>query len=110
MREALPRVLELCSGQLGWQMSLVWVPAENGEMHCLAAYAQPGREEQLALLSHETVTVGQGTVGHAWQRRQPVFVPGPEGPAQMQQAEPSSPPVSWSSRCSGTTGWPGWCR
>ena len=91
VREALPRVLELCSGQLGWQMSLVWVPAENGEMHCLAAYAQPGREEQLALLSHETVTVGQGTVGHAWQRRQPVFVPGPEGPVPPWDGEDALP-------------------
>ncbi len=77
VREALPRVLELCCDQLGWQMSLVWVPGEDDrELHCLAAYARPGWEEQLALLSHETVTLGQGTAGRAWRRRQPVFVPG----------------------------------
>jgi PAS domain S-box-containing protein len=78
VREALPRVLELCCDQLGWQMGLVWVPGENDhELHCLAAYARPGREEQLALLSHETVTLGGGAAGRAWRRRQPVFVPGP---------------------------------
>jgi PAS domain S-box-containing protein len=91
MREALPRVLELCSNQLGWQMSLVWVPDENGEMHCLTAYARPGREEQLALLSHETVTPGQGTVGQAWQRRQPVFVPGPADPVPPRDGEDGVP-------------------
>ncbi len=64
----------------------------------------------MALLSHETVSVGQGTVGRAWQGRQPVIVRGPGGPAQMQQAATQLPPVSWSSRCSGTTAWPGWCR
>ncbi len=80
VREALPRVLALCCDQLGWQMSLVWVPGENDhELHCLAAYARPGREQQLALLSHETVTLGVGTAGRAWRRRQPVFVPGPGG-------------------------------
>jgi PAS domain S-box-containing protein len=80
VREALPRVLELCCDQLGWQMGLVWVPEEDDqELHCLAAYARPGREEQLALLSHETVTLGGGTAGRAWRRRQPVFVPGQDG-------------------------------
>jgi PAS domain S-box-containing protein len=84
VREALPRVLELCCAQLGWQMSLVWVPGENDELRCLAAYGRPGREDQLALLSHETVTRGQGTVGRAWRGRQPLFVSGPGGlgPAQ----------------------------
>ena len=91
VREALPRVLELCSEQLGWQMSLVWVPGEKSEMHCLAAYARPGREEQLALLSHETVTLGQGTVGHAWQRRQPVFVPGPGRPVPLRDGADGVP-------------------
>ncbi len=77
VREALPRVLELCCDQLGWQMSLVWVPGEDDhELHCLAAYARPGWEEQLALLSHETVTLGLGTAGRAWRWRQPVFVSG----------------------------------
>ena len=75
--EALPRVLELCCDQLGWQMSLVWVPGEDHrELRCLAAYARPGWEEQLALLSHETVTLGRGATGQAWRRRQPVFVAG----------------------------------
>ena len=90
VREALPRVLELCCDQLGWQMSLVWVPGEDDrELRCLAAYARPGREEQLALLSHETVTLGLGTTGRAWRWRQPVFVSGlgdaeppQEGPPQ----------------------------
>ena len=77
VREALPRVLELCCDQLGWQMSLVWVPGEDDrELRCLAAYARPGREERLALLSHETVTLGLGTAGRAWRWRQPVFVSG----------------------------------
>ncbi len=77
MREALPRVLELCCDQLGWQMSLVWVPGKDDrELHCLAAYARPGWEDQLALLSHETVTLGLGTAGRAWRWRQPVFVSG----------------------------------
>jgi signal transduction histidine kinase len=77
VREALPRVMELCCDQLGWQMSLVWVPGEDDrELHCLAAYARPGWEDQLALLSHETVTLGLGTAGRAWRWRQPVFVSG----------------------------------
>jgi PAS domain S-box-containing protein len=77
VREALPRVLELCCDQLGWQMSLVWVPGKDDrELHCLAAYARPGWEDQLALLSHETVTLGLGTAGRAWRWRQPVFVSG----------------------------------
>jgi len=85
VREALPRVLELCCDQLGWQMSLVWIPGEDDhELHCLAAYAQPGWEEQLALLSHETVTRDRGTAGRAWARRQPVFVPGLDGAAPRQ--------------------------
>jgi PAS domain S-box-containing protein len=89
VREALPRVLELCCDQLGWQMSLVWVPGEDDrELHCLAAYARPGREEQLALLSHETVTRGQGTAGRAWERRQPVFVPGLGGAVSPQDGPP----------------------
>ena len=77
VREALPRVLELCCDQLGWQMSLVWVPGDDDrELRCLAAYARPGWEDQLALLSHETVTLGLGTAGRAWRWRQPVFVSG----------------------------------
>jgi PAS domain S-box-containing protein len=85
VHEALPRVLELCCDQLGWQMSLVWVPGEDDhELHCLAAYARPGREEQLALLSHETVTRDLGTAGRAWAGRQPVFVPGLDGAVPRQ--------------------------
>ena len=75
--EALPRVLELSCQQLGWQMCVAWAPGEDGELHCQSAYAPDGWKEQLALLSHETVTRGQGAVGQAWQRRQPVFIPGP---------------------------------
>ncbi len=75
--EALPQMLELCCEELGWQMGLTWVPAEDGgELYCREAYARAGWEEQLAVLSHETVTPGQGAVGQAWQRRQHVFVPG----------------------------------
>jgi len=89
VEEALPRVLELCCDQLGWQMSLVWVPGEDDrEMHCLAAYARPGWEDLLALLSHETVTPGRGTAGRAWRRRQPVFVPGLGDPVPPQGARP----------------------
>jgi PAS domain S-box-containing protein len=89
VREALPRVLELCCDQLGWQMSLVWVPGEDDhELHCVAAYARPGWEEQLALLSHETVTLGLGTAGRAWRRRQPVFVPGLGDPVPPQDGRP----------------------
>ncbi len=87
--EALPRVLELCCDQLGWQMSLVWVPGEDGrELHCLAAYARPGWEEQLALLSHENVIPGRGTAGRAWRRRQPVFVPGLGDAVRPQDGRP----------------------
>jgi PAS domain S-box-containing protein len=100
VREALPRVLELCCDQLGWQMSLVWVPGEDDrELRCLAAYARPGREEQLALLSHETVTLGLGTTGRAWRWRQPVFVSGlgdaeppQEGPPQGSRPPNGRPP------------------
>jgi PAS domain S-box-containing protein len=89
VREALPRVLELCCDQLGWQMSLVWVPGEDDrELHCLAAYARPGWEEQLALLSHETVTLGQGTAGRAWRWRQPVFVSGLGDAVPPQDGQP----------------------
>ncbi|MGI8450745.1 MAG: GAF domain-containing protein, partial [Streptosporangiaceae bacterium] len=77
LQEALPRVLELSCQQLGWQMSVAWAPGEDGELHCESAYAPDGWKEQLALLSHETVTRGQGAVGQAWQGRQPVFIPGP---------------------------------
>jgi signal transduction histidine kinase len=49
---------------------------DDRELHCLAAYARPGWEDQLALLSHETVTLGLGTAGRAWRWRQPVFVSG----------------------------------
>lgn len=77
IQEALPRVLRLCCDELGWQMSLAWEPDENGEMHCQSAYARPAWEEQLALLSHESVIRGQGAVGQAWQQGQHVYVPGP---------------------------------
>ena len=76
LSDALPRVLELSCQQLGWQMCVAWVPGEDGELHCRSAYAAREWDEQLALLSHETVTPGQGAVGKAWQRRQPVFIPG----------------------------------
>jgi PAS domain S-box-containing protein len=84
LHEALPRVLELSCQQLGWQMCVAWIPGEDGELHCWSAYAAGPWEEQLALLSHETVTPGQGVVGRAWQRRQPVFIPGPGVPQQPQ--------------------------
>ncbi len=91
VQEALPRVLELCCDQLGWQMSLVWVPGEDDrELRCLAAYARPGREEQLALLSHETVTLGLGTAGQAWRWRQPVFVSGLGEPVPPQDGRPQN--------------------
>jgi PAS domain S-box-containing protein len=76
LSDALPRVLELSCQQLGWQMCVAWVPGEDGDLHCRSAYAAGEWDEQLALLSHETVTPGQGAVGKAWQRRQPVFIPG----------------------------------
>jgi len=92
VQEALPRVLELCSDQLGWQLSLVWAPDGNHqELHCLAAYAKPGREAQLALLSHETVTAGQGPVGQAWRRGRLVFVPGTSGPGAPQNGQGGVP-------------------
>ena len=92
VREALPRVLELCCDQLGWQMSLVWVPGEDGrELRCLAAYARPGWEDHLALLSHETVTLGRGTAGRAWRSRQPVFVSGLGDPVPPQGGAPGRP-------------------
>jgi PAS domain S-box-containing protein len=75
--DALPRVLELSCEQLGWQMCVAWAPGEDGGLHCRSAYAPEGWEEQLALLSHETVTRGRGAVWQAWERGQPVFVPGP---------------------------------
>jgi PAS domain S-box-containing protein len=84
LNDALPRVLELSCQQLGWQMCVAWVPGEDGELHCRSAYAPGEWDEQLALLSHETVTPGQGAVGQAWQRRQPVFIPGPGSPVQPQ--------------------------
>ena len=84
LHEALPRVLELSCQQLGWQMCVAWMPGEDGELHCWSAYAPGEWEEQLALLSHETVTPGQGAVGQAWQRREPVFIPGPGAAVQPQ--------------------------
>ena len=91
VREALPRVLELCCDQLGWQMSLVWVPGDDDrELRCLAAYARPGWEDQLALLSHETVTLGLGTAGRAWRWRQPVFVSGLGGAVPPQDGQPQN--------------------
>ncbi|MGI8451797.1 MAG: GAF domain-containing protein, partial [Streptosporangiaceae bacterium] len=80
IEEALPRILELCCDELGWQMCVAWAADGNArELHCRAAHARGGWEDQLALLSHETVILGQGTVGRAWQRRQPVTVPGRAG-------------------------------
>jgi PAS domain S-box-containing protein len=89
--DALPRVLELICQQLGWQMCVAWVPGEDGELHCQSAYAPGEWEEQLALLSHETVTPGQGAVGQAWQRRQPVFIPGPGVPEPPQAGNGQAP-------------------
>ena len=80
VEEALPRVLKLCCDELGWQMGMAWARSEDGsEMHCRAAYTRAGWEEPLALLSHETITRGQGAVGQAWERGQYVFVPGRAG-------------------------------
>ena len=91
-------MLELCSGELGWQgMSL---DGGTGRRRAAlpGAYARAGWEEQVALLSHETVTLGQGTVGHAWQRRQPVFVPRPDGPGPAAgRGRTGCPAASW--RC-----------
>jgi CheY-like chemotaxis protein len=84
--DALPRVLELSCEQLGWQMCVAWAPGEDGGLHCRSAYAPEGWEEQLALLSHETVTRGRGAVWQAWERGQPVFVPGPGLPVRPPRA------------------------
>jgi PAS domain S-box-containing protein len=91
LHDALPRVLELICQQLGWQMCVAWMPGEDGELHCRSAYAPGEWEEQLALLSHETVTPGQGAVGQAWQRRQPVFIPGPGVAVQPQAGNGQAP-------------------
>jgi PAS domain S-box-containing protein len=91
LHEALPRVLELSCQQLGWLMCVAWEPGEDGELHCQSAYAPEGWEEQLALLSHETITRGQGAVGRAWQRRQPVFIPRAGVPVQPQAWDGQSP-------------------
>ena len=37
------------------------------------------------------MTLGQGTVGHAWQRRQSVFVPGPGRPVPPRDGEDGLP-------------------
>lgn len=80
VEEALPRVLKLCCDELGWQMGMAWARSEDGsEMHCRAAYTRAGWEEPLALLSHETITRGQGAVGQAWEQGRYVFVPGRAG-------------------------------
>ncbi|HTT53319.1 MAG TPA: ATP-binding protein [Streptosporangiaceae bacterium] len=74
--DVAPQVLALLSEQLGWQICIAWrVSADGRELHCTAAHAQPGHGDQLALLSHETVTMGQGTAGQAWLSREPAATP-----------------------------------
>ncbi len=110
VEEALPRILELCCDELGWQAALSWsVDSGGSELYCQGAYARPGWEDQLALVSHETVSPGRGAVGRAWQRRQPVAVPGPPGPIQPPEASAGLPPASWRSRLPGTAPWSAWC-
>ncbi len=82
--DAAPQVLALLSEQLGWQICIVWrVSADGRELHCTAAHAQPGYGDQLALLSHETVTMGQGTAGRAWRSREPATTPGGQTPPEV---------------------------
>ena len=72
VRDALPRLLGLLCDPLGWQLSLVWQPADDGTvLRCVAAQARPGHADELTLASHDTVAPGQGTAGRAWQSRQP---------------------------------------
>ena len=71
VRDALPRLLGLLCDPLGWQLSLIWQPADDGTvLHCVAAQARPGHADELALASHDTVAPGQGTAGQAWLSRQ----------------------------------------
>ena len=81
--DALPRLLGLLCDPLGWQLSIAWRPADDSMLHCVAAQARPGHEDELALVSHETVTLGQGTVGQAWQRREPVVAAAGQPQAEM---------------------------
>jgi PAS domain S-box-containing protein len=75
--DALPRLLGLLCDPLGWELSIAWRPATDDEtvLRCVAAQARPGHEDELALVSHETVVLGQGPAGQAWQSRQPVAAP-----------------------------------
>jgi PAS domain S-box-containing protein len=80
VEDVLPRVLELCCDELRWHAALAWVPdGDGGVLHCRASHAGEGWQDQIALLSHETVALGQGAAGQAWQRRRPVFLPGAAG-------------------------------
>jgi PAS domain S-box-containing protein len=88
VRDALPRLLGLLCDPLGWQLSLVWQPADDGAadstvLRCVAAQARPGHADELALASHDTVAPGQGTVGQAWQSRQPAVPPDGQPRAEL---------------------------
>ncbi len=87
VRDALPRLLGLLCDPLGWQLSLIWQPDDDGQvLRCVVAQARPGHDDELALASHETIVRGQGTVGQAWQSRQPAA--GPPGQPQAELAVP----------------------
>ena len=83
VQDALPRLLSLLCDPLGWQLSIAWQPADDSVLRCVAAQARPGHEDELALVSHETVTLGQGTAGQAWQHREPVAAPPGQPQAEL---------------------------
>jgi PAS domain S-box-containing protein len=84
VRDALPRLLGLLCDPLGWQLSLIWQPADDGQvLRCAVAQARPGHDDELALASHETIVRGQGTVGRAWQSRRPAAAPPGQPQAEL---------------------------
>ena len=84
VRDVLPGLLGLLCDPLGWQLALIWRPAEDGQvLRCVAAQARPGYSDELAVASHNPVAPGQGTVGQAWQSRQPAGPPAGQPRAEL---------------------------
>jgi PAS domain S-box-containing protein len=89
VRDVLPRLLALLCDPLGWQLALIWQPADDEPvLRCVAAQARPGHTDELALASHDTITLdqgapGQGTAGQAWQSRQPAGPPPGQPQAEL---------------------------
>jgi PAS domain S-box-containing protein len=74
LQETLEGVLAAAGESLGWEFGAAWLPDPEGRvMRCEAIWGAPGRDVSTLVAGAEGAGIqqGQGTVGRAWELREP---------------------------------------